>query len=110
MLDDAAMIYNLAREQGYTRDDLTHRIIRMITIGGAEEMGMHVGAGRIGQINAGATADLAFFDIPVGIDSPYAIERTLEDFVRHGAGTNRATIISGNVVHNDGIFDIRQER
>lgn len=82
----------------------------MITIGGAEEMGMHVGAGRIGQINAGATADLAFFDIPVGIDSPYAIERTLEDFVRHGAGTNRATIISGNVVHNDGIFDIRQER
>lgn len=110
VLDDAAMIYDLAREQGYTRDDLTHRIIRMITIGGAEEMGMHVGAGRIGQINAGATADLAFFDIPVGIDSPYAIERTLEDFVRHGAGTNRATIISGNVVHNDGIFDIRQER
>ena len=61
VLDDAAMIYDLAREQGYTRDDLTHRIIRMITIGGAEEMGMHVGAGRIGQINAGATADLAFF-------------------------------------------------
>ena len=107
VLDDAAMVYDLAREQGYTRDDLTHRIIRMITIGGAEEMGLHVGAGRIGQINAGATADLAFFDIPVGTDSPQAIERTLEDFVRHGAGTNRATIISGDIVYNDGAFDLR---
>ena len=105
VLDDAAMVYDLAREQGYTRDDLTHRIIRMVTLGGAEEMGMHVGAGRIGQINAGATADLAFFDIPVGTDSPHAIEQTLEDFVRHGAGTNRATIISGNVVYNDGAVD-----
>ncbi len=105
VLDDAAMVYDLAREQGYTRDDLTHRIIRMVTLGGAEEMGMHVGAGRIGQINAGATADLAFFDIPVGTDSPHAIEQTLEDFVRHGAGTNRATIISGNVVYNDGAID-----
>ena len=70
-------------------------------------MGLHVGAGRIGQINAGATADLAFFDIPVGTDSPQAIERTLEDFVRHGAGTNRATIISGDIVYNDDAFDLR---
>lgn len=66
---------------------------------------MHVGAGRIGQINAGATADLAFFDIPVDVSSPSGIEQTLETLVRHGAGTNRATVISGRVAYNNNAFD-----
>ena len=101
VLDDAAMLYDLARDQGYMRDDLTHRIIRMLTLGGAQQLGMHVGAGRIGQINAGATADLAFFDIPVYVATPRGIEDTLDVLVRHGAGTNRATVISGRVVYND---------
>ena len=105
VLDDAAMVYDLAREQGYERDDLTHRIIHMITLGGAETMGMHVGPGRIGQINAGATADLAFFDVPVDVGSPHAVEGMLRDFVRHGAGTNRATMISGTIVYADAAFE-----
>lgn len=105
VLDDLAMLHDLAREQGYRGDDLTHRLIRMVTLGGAEAMGMHVGAGRIGQINAGATADLAFFDVPVYVATPRGIEDTLEEFVRHGAGRNRATVISGRVVHNDGAFE-----
>ena len=95
------MLYDLARDQGYMSDDLTHRIIRMLTLGGAQQLGMHVGAGRIGQINAGATADLAFFDIPVYVATPRGIEDTLDVLVRHGAGTNRATVISGRVVYND---------
>ena len=105
VLDDAAMLYDLARAQGYRANDLSHRIIRMLTIGGAQEMGMHVGAGRIGQVNAGATADLAFFDIPVDIASPADIETTIETLVRHGAGTNRATVISGRLVYNHGAFN-----
>ena len=104
VLDDVAMLYDLAREQGYKGDDLTHRLIRMMTLGGAQELGMHVGAGRIGQINAGAMADLAFFDVPVYVATPRGIEDTLEELVRHGAGTNRATVISGRVVYNDGAF------
>ena len=64
LLDDVSMLYDLAREQGYASDDLTHRLIRMMTLGGAASMGMHVGRNRIGQINAGALADFAFFDIP----------------------------------------------
>lgn len=105
VLDDAAMIYDIAREQGYTNDDLSHRIIRMLTLGGAEVMGMHVGPGRIGQINAGATADLAFFDIPISSTTPQGIETALEDFVRHGAGTNRATVISSHLTYNDNAFE-----
>lgn len=105
VLDDAALLYDLARAQGYRANDLSHRIIRMLTIGGAQEMGMHVGAGRIGQVNAGATADLAFFDIPVDIASPAGIETTIETLVRHGAGTNRATVISGRLVYNHGAFN-----
>lgn len=104
VLEDVAMLYDLAREQGYTSDDLTHRLIRMVTLGGAAELGMHVGAGRIGQINAGATADLAFFDVPVYVATPRGIEDTLETLVRHGAGTNRATVISGRVVYNNNAF------
>ena len=68
-------------------------------------MGMHVGPGRIGQINAGATADLAFFDVPVDVGSPHAVEGMLRDFVRHGAGTNRATMISGTIVYADAAFE-----
>ncbi|MBT1160484.1 amidohydrolase family protein [Bifidobacterium sp. SO1] len=104
VLDDVAMLYDLAREQGYAGADLTHRLIRMMTLGGAQELGMHVGAGRIGQINAGAMADLAFFDVPVYVATPRGIEDTLEELVRHGAGTNRATVISGRVVYNNGAF------
>ncbi|MBW3089605.1 amidohydrolase family protein [Bifidobacterium miconisargentati] len=104
VLDDVAMLYDLAREQGYMKDDLTHRLIRMMTLGGAQELGMHVGAGRIGQINAGAMADLAFFDVPVYVATPRGIEDTLEELVRNGAGTNRATVISGRVVYNNGAW------
>ena len=43
VLDDAALLYDLARAQGYRANDLSHRIIRMLTIGGAQEMGMHGG-------------------------------------------------------------------
>jgi cytosine/adenosine deaminase-related metal-dependent hydrolase len=104
VLDDVAMLYDLAREQGYTGDDLTHRLIRMMTLGGAEAMGMHVGVNRIGQINAGALADLAFFDIPTVTSSPANIEETIETLVRHGAGSNRATVLSGRLVYNNGAF------
>lgn len=105
VLDDVSMLYDLAREQGYERDDLSHRLIRMMTLGGAQVMGLHVGPGRIGQINAGATADLAFFDVPVDSSSPAAIEATLENLVRHGAGTNQATVIAGRLAYNNRAFE-----
>lgn len=106
VLDDVAMLYELAREQGYDQPDLSHRLIRMMTLGGAEVMGLNVGAGRIGQINAGAMADLAFLDIPVDMSSDAAYENTLERIVTEGSGTNRATIIAGRIAYNDNALNV----
>ena len=106
VLDDVALLYDLAREQGYGTDDLSHRLIRMMTLGGAEAMGLNTGHDRIGQINTGATADLAFFDIPTRVRTPTDIETTLEALVRFGAGTNRATVVSGRLAFNQSAFDL----
>lgn len=100
VMDDAREVYKLAIEQGYDRDDLSHRIIRALTLGGAESMGLNCGPDRIGQINPGALADLAFFDIPVDVATPLGVEETLDYFVRKGAGSCRATLLSGELVYN----------
>ncbi len=100
VLDDAAMLYELAIEQGYDSDDLSHRLIRALTLGGAEAMGLNCGPDRVGQINPGALADLAFFDIPVDVASPVGVEETLERFVREGAGTCVATVLSGELAYS----------
>ncbi|BDR52489.1 cytosine deaminase [Bombiscardovia nodaiensis] len=99
LLDECAALYDLARSQGYGKADLSHRLIHMLTLGGAAAMGMHVGANRIGQINAGALADLAFLDIPVRAKTPQELEETLETLVRNGGGKNRATLIAGSLVY-----------
>ena len=104
VLDDCSLLYDLAREQGYRKPDLSHRLIRMVTLGGAEALGLNVGWQRIGQINSGALADLAFFDLPVDIATPDGIETTLERFVRAGAGTNRVTVIAGTIAYDKGGF------
>lgn len=100
VMDDAAEVYRLAVEQGYDRDDLSHRIIRALTLGGAESMGLNCGPDRVGQINPGALADLAFFDIPIDVSTPMGVEETLDYFVLKGAGSCRATLLSGKLVHN----------
>lgn len=100
VLDDAREVYRLAREQGYAGDDLSHRILRMLTLGGAEAMGLNCGPGRIGQINAGAPADLAFFRIPITSGRPEDIEEAVSRFVCEGAGTNALTIVSGRVAYD----------
>ena len=100
VLDDVAFLYDLAIEQGYEGDDLSHRLIRMATLGGAEAMGLNVGPKRIGQINVGALADLAFFDVETDVSSPEALEATLAGFVLHGAGSCRATVIEGRLAYD----------
>lgn len=104
LMDESAALYRLARQQGYGGRDLPRRLIHMMTLNGAAAMGQHLAANRIGQINAGALADLAFMDIPVQAANAEAIDRTLEELVASGGGHNRATLISGQVAYNAGIF------
>ena len=99
VLDDLAILFDIARAQGYEEPDLSHRLIRMATLGGAEAMGLNVGPGRIGQINPGVLADLALFDIPVDVSCPQGIEEAFEAFACEGAGTCAATYIEGRCVY-----------
>ncbi|MGN0070359.1 MAG: amidohydrolase family protein [Atopobiaceae bacterium] len=99
VLDDLSLLFDIARSQGYEEPDLSHRLIRMATLGGAEALGLNVGPGRIGQINAGALADLALFDISVDVSAPQGIEEAFEAFVREGAGTCCATYIAGRLAY-----------
>lgn len=100
VLDDLALVWDIARGQGYDEPDLSHRLIRMATLGGAEAMGLNVGPDRIGQINVGAMADLAFFDIAPDVSRPEGVEEAFEEFVRHGAGRCRATVSEGRILYD----------
>ncbi|RLP79218.1 cytosine deaminase [Mycetocola lacteus] len=89
-MDDLALLYKVARRQGYTEADLHERLFAAATLGGATAMGLNVGKDRIGQLVVGALADLAFFDIPVTTPA-----ETLADLVEGGGGRVARTIIAG---------------
>ena len=90
LLADVAVLYRVAREQGYRADDLHQRLFGAATLGGAAALGLHVGKNRIGQLGVGASADLAFF-VADSSDPDVALATLVED----GAGRARRTIIAG---------------
>lgn len=89
-LADVALLYRVAREQGYTGRDLHARLFSAATFGGAAALGLSVGTRRIGQLVVGALADLAFFDVPV--TNP---DDTLANLVENGAGSCARTVVAG---------------
>ena len=89
-LADVALLYKIAREQGYGDRDLHQRLFNAVTLGGATALGLGVGPQRIGQLAVGALADLAFFDIDAA--DPDA---ALAELVEAGAGSCRRTIVAG---------------
>jgi cytosine/adenosine deaminase-related metal-dependent hydrolase len=90
LLADVAVLYRVARKQGYRGDDLHQRLFTAATLGGAAALGLHVGRERIGQLGVGAVADLAFFDVPARDPDAALIE-----LVENGAGRARRTIVAG---------------
>ncbi len=90
VLADVAELARIARAQGYADRDLHERLLAAATLGGAHAMGVDVGEHRIGHLQVGARADLAFFDVPAGAD-------TLAELVEAGAGRAAATVIGGEV-------------
>ncbi|WP_166987384.1 amidohydrolase family protein [Canibacter zhoujuaniae] len=89
-LADVALLYDIARRQGYAAPDLHERLFTALTLGGATALGQQVGEKRIGQLVAGASADLAFFETASA--DP---KEVLAELVEAGAGLNRRTIIDG---------------
>lgn len=100
LLADVALLYELARAQGYDRDDLARRLLYAATLGGATALGLSAGPDRVGQLQTGAVADMVFLDIPVS-----DIFGTIEDLVRYGDGSVVATMISGKIKWKDAIFN-----
>lgn len=62
LLEEAAALRALARDQGYAKADLDRRIFEAITVGGAAAMGLE----DVGRLEEGARADLAVFALPAG--------------------------------------------
>ncbi len=89
-LADVALLYRVARQQGYAERDLHQRLFSAVTLGGATALGLHVGKRRIGQLGVGALADLALFDIDAR-DPDAALAQLVED----GAGRCARTIVAG---------------
>lgn len=92
VLAELPILYALARDQGYDKDDLSRRLLDAATLGGAHALGLAVGKRRVGQLQAGAVADIVVLDIPVS-DIPHGHH----DVVQHGAGRQVATLIGGQV-------------
>lgn len=92
LLEDVALLYDIARRQGYNAPDLGRRLLHAATLGGAIAMGMSTGPDRIGQLQAGAVADMVALDVPVT-----TVTETIENIVRDGAGRQIATVIDGRL-------------
>lgn len=92
VMADLAELHDLARSQGYAHQDLDRRLLHAATLGGATALGLAVGRTRIGQLQVGAVADMAFFEVPVS-----DIVSTISDTVRFGAGRQGATVVEGRV-------------
>jgi len=99
VLGELPELYDLAHEQGYTHTDLSRRLLHAATLGGAMALGLGTGRGRVGQLQAGAIADMVILDVPVS-----DVVGTIDDVVRLGAGRQVATLVEGRLRWHDDRF------
>jgi cytosine/adenosine deaminase-related metal-dependent hydrolase len=92
LLADVAALYDIARRQGYGAGDLASRLLRAATLGGAIALGMATGPDRVGQLQVGSLADLAFVDI-----TGKSVREAIENLATDGAGRVAATMLGGEV-------------
>ena len=83
LLEDLALLAELAIEGGYDRTDLDDRLLKAATLGGAEALGLE---GVIGTLEHGKQADFAVFDVD-----------SVASLVRDGPGSCLATVAGGVV-------------
>ena len=89
---DVALLYYIARTQGYTAPDLAKRLIEAATAGGARALGLHEEG--YGTLVPGGPADLAVFSLSANKES---LETTV---VNSAAGNCVFTMVNGEVVHD----------
>jgi aminodeoxyfutalosine deaminase len=96
LLEEAAALRALARDQGYDAADLDRRIFEAATLGGAGAMGL----ADVGRLEAGSRADLAVFAVP-GLESlaPESAYGALLDAAGSGAHKCLGTILGGTIAH-----------
>jgi aminodeoxyfutalosine deaminase len=92
LMADVAELAAIARAQGYRGVDLSARLVRAATLGGATALGL-AGQG-YGALVVGGPADLAVFDVQADDD---AVEASL---VSGGAGRCTLTMAGGAVIHD----------
>lgn len=100
LLEDVALVAEIAERQGYRDADLDERLLTIATLGGARALGLDVGSERIGQLQVGAVADIAGFDLPVGGVATGArdgVHAGIRELVRGGAGSCGLTIVGGEI-------------
>ena len=92
LMEDVALLYSIARQQGYAGTDLAKRLLEAATAGGARALGLFEQG--YGAIAEGGPADVAVFDLA-------ATEETLEStIVEKAAGRCVLTMVAGEVVHD----------
>ncbi len=91
LLADVRELHRIARSQGYGDADLSRRLVRAATLGGARAMGLD--AGGYGVLAPGGPADLALFDVDV---NGHDVEEAL---VLAGAGSCVLAVCAGAVLH-----------
>ncbi len=94
ILAEAAVLRAIACDQGYRDPDLSWRIVRACTAGGAAAMGRS----DIGVLREGARADLAVFDVP-GVTATSVPADPYAALLDHGVGRCVATVLGGRLAH-----------
>ncbi len=98
LMADVALLYSIARAQGYTASDLSKRLIEAATAGGARALGLYEQG--YGTLVPGGPADLAVFSLSANTD-PSADKDSLETrVVKNAAGHCVLTMVNGEVVHD----------
>lgn len=88
LMADVALLYELARDQGYQGKNLALRLLEAATIGGARALGL---SGVVGELTPGARADLAIFDLDPEPDD------VVEALVTEGTSRCVGTVVAGKI-------------
>jgi aminodeoxyfutalosine deaminase len=83
----------VARAQGFDSGELSRLLVDAATRGGAFAMGLDDG---VGELRVGGVADFAVFDVATSGPTKSSI---FDSLISHGAGSCRATVIGGRLVH-----------